>query len=77
MIYLILHERAAEKAGIPIHLAFNYTSASRIPFGLMQVAEYAFSFDGDKTVYIKDRYADEYQYTSEERLILKLKAVQL
>ena len=40
-------------------------------------ADCIFEFQGGKTVYFKDRYAENYQYSEDERLIIKLKAVHM
>ncbi len=79
MIYLIVNEGAAERAGIPQYLVFNYNAGAyeRIPRTLRLVADQIFSFEHGRTFYYKNRFGDDYQFKEDEKIVLKLKAHQL
>jgi hypothetical protein len=78
MIYFLYGEYAVRACGLP-----EIGCAAKAPgpeYRFMDLAEASFSFHGNKTFYWKNRYGEVpggYQYTDEERLILKLKAVPL
>jgi hypothetical protein len=47
-----------------------------MPLKLYQVADVVLSFDKDgSTIYHKNRNYDEYQYSDEEKVVLKLRSV--
>lgn len=81
MIYLTYSETVQEHAGFPeIGSIGKNTKFADIRFKEKAMAECIFTFEDGKTVYMKNRHSDlprGYQFSEEERLIIKLKAVPL
>jgi hypothetical protein len=74
MIYLEMHSGWAESQNHPANIATK-TDIQHIPLNLKLMAEKIFMFDKHGTYYYKDRYADNYQHTDEERLVVALSSV--
>lgn len=58
----------------------SFPKYASLRFGEKAKADSIFTFENGKTVYLKNRYVDPqdgYQFTEEEQLIIKLKAVPL
>jgi len=60
-----------------MHRYYAYPhSLMSMPLKLYQVADVVLSFDKNgSTIYHKNRNYDEYQYSDEEKVVLKLKSV--
>lgn len=71
MIYLEMHESWTKtKSG---YLAIQ--DISKLDFEIRMFAIRIFRFDERGTYYFKDRRAENYQHTNEERLVISLKSV--
>lgn len=58
----------------------NFSKYATLRFKEKASAESIFTFENGKTVYLKNRFInpqDGYQFTEEEQLVIKLKAVPL
>jgi hypothetical protein len=77
MIYLIMNEELVKNTILPPVILFQSYGIDRIPRDLRYGADYIFEFENGKTVYLKDRNGTDYQYTSEEMVVLRLKSVLL
>jgi len=72
---MILGEEIAEHSKVPRYLAYHSDAVSKIPRALVQAADFVFIFVDGKTSYYKDRFGEDYQYTDEEKVVLKLRSV--
>ena len=73
MIFLEFNEQRAEEAGVPT-LIQTATPLHKVPEEWRHCAERIFDIRFGVTGYFKDRYGTNYQYSSEEEVILRLKA---
>lgn len=79
MIYLLYSETVQKTKGLP-EIGCSMRSIDGIRFDLKGFADQIFHFDNHKTIYWKNREEPPpygYQYSDEERLIIRLKAVTL
>jgi len=74
MIFLEFNEQRAEEAGVPTLIQTNL-SMLNMPEEWRHCAERIFDIKFGVTGYFKDRYGTNYQYSSEEEVVLRLRAV--
>ena len=75
MIYFIINETYAEESDMHRFYAYSHPIAT-IPLQFFHIADFVLYFDENgNTVYYKNRFFDEYQYSDEEKVVLKLKSV--
>jgi hypothetical protein len=81
MIYFVFSGTVRIYSNFPeIGFISKHTKFADLPFKEKAVAEKIFTFEGGKTVYMKNRHdalPNGYQYSEEERLVIVLKAVPL
>jgi hypothetical protein len=74
LVFMKINPDIADKTGFPEIISTHRATKS---ISHITASDSIFSFQEGKTIYYKDRYATDYQYTEEERLILMLKAVHM
>jgi len=73
--YLILNENWAKDRNMPQYIAYS-NSIMSISWSWLRASDVVFYFnDLGHTIYYKNRNYDEYQYSDEEKIVLKLKSV--
>lgn len=78
MIYLLYNETIRERLGMPEIGSLCGTKYDERKFIEKALADFIFTFKDGRTVYMKNRHgAEGQQYTEEEMLLIKLKAVPL
>lgn len=76
MIYLILNEYWAKISNVPQYIAYSSCLMGKIPRELIASSDFVFMFREDgSTYFFKNRYFERDDFTSEERLVIKLKSV--
>jgi hypothetical protein len=74
LVFMKINPNVADRKGFPEIISTHGAPRS---ISHITASDFIFSFQEGKTIYYKDRYATDYQYTEEERLILMLKAVHM
>lgn len=81
MIFFLYSNWVRERKGFPeVNAVSGKTEFDNLGFQEKAMAETIFTFKNGKTIYLKNRFinpANGYQYSEEEMVVLKLKAVLL
>jgi len=76
VIYLILSEHWAKESNVPQYIAYSSGPMGKIPRQLIAASDFVFMFREDGSTYFyKNRHFERTDFTSEERLLIKLKSV--